>query len=152
MTNEENHYRERVYAPWWVWFLTLGLCGSFAVAFGAALGNPMGIITFIAMGLLTAWGLLTSAYVISIDDENIKVGKAHLPLKFCGSATALDPAQTRERRGPTADPACYLVIRGWVGTAATIEVTDPSDPTPYWFISSRSPGRLVAALAAAKSG
>lgn len=152
MTKAANYYREKVYAPWWIWFLALGMCGSLAIASGAALGGTIGFITFLATGLPTCWALMSSAFVISIDDKNLNVGKAHLPLKFCGQALALDPAETRQRRGPTADPACYLVLRGWINTAATVEVSDPMDPAPYWFISSRSPARLVAALAAAKSG
>lgn len=144
-------YRERVYAPWWVWALALALCGSLAIAFGAALGGAAGLITLAASALPTCWALASSAYVISIDDENIRVGKAHLPLKFCGPALALDPDETKRRRGPLADPACYLVLRGWINTAATIEVSDPNDPTPYWFISSRNPIQLVAALAAART-
>jgi len=150
MGNIENSYRESVYAPWWVWSLTLGMCGSLSVAFGAALGMAVGLATFAVTGLLTSWALISSAYMIQITEEELKVGKAHLPLKFCDQAIALDPLQSRTRRGPMADPACYLVLRGWVNTAVTVNVTDPSDPTPYWFISSRHPNKLVAALAAAK--
>ena len=152
MGNDESHYREKVYAPWWIWVLSLGMCGSLAIAFGAALGTTIGLITFLVAALPTSWALMSSAYVISIDDTNLKVGKAHLPLKFCGRALALNPDESRERRGPKADPACYLVLRGWVNTAATIEVSDPSDPTPYWFVSSRSPQRMITALNATKSG
>jgi hypothetical protein len=151
MISKQNHYREKVYAPWWIWGLALSMCASLAIAFGAALGMTVGFITFLASGVLTCFALMASAYVIEIDSGSIRVGKAHLPLQFCGVALALDPAQARQRRGPTADPACYLAIRGWVDTAATLEVTDPADRTPYWFISSRNPTRLVAALATAKS-
>ena len=147
MIGESVVYRERVYAPWWIWLLAFAMCGSLAVAFGAALGVVSGIITFFVGATLISSALISSAYLILIDEEKIRVGKAHLPLKFCGQAIALDPAATRERRGPSADPACYLVIRGWVSTAATIEVMDPEDPTPYWFISTRKPTRLVTALA-----
>jgi hypothetical protein len=144
-------YREKVYAPWWIWALALSLCASLAIAFGAALGLTIGLITFVASGALTCFALNASAYVINIDSENLWVGNAHLPLKFCGDASALDPAQTKQRRGPAADPACYLTIRGWIDTAATITVTDPLDRTPYWFISSRNPIRLVEALSSARS-
>jgi hypothetical protein len=150
MTNKQTYYREKVYAPWWIWTLALSMCVSLAIAFGAALGMTVGLITLFVAGVPTCYALIFSAYVIEIDSENIWVGKAHLPLRFSGVSLALNPEQTRQRRGPAADPACYLTIRGWVGTAATIEVTDPADRTPYWFISSRNPTRLVEALATAK--
>lgn len=152
MTEVQAYYRERVYAPWWIWLLALGMCGSLAIAFGAALGVFIGTVTFFAAAIPVSLALISSAYLILIDEENIRVGKAHLPLRFCGPALALDAATTKERRGPLADPACYLALRGWINTAATIEVSDSADPTPYWFISSRKPTRLVAALKAAKSG
>ena len=150
MTNGQPYYRERVYAPWWIWPLAIGMCGSLGIAFGAALGVTIGIVTFFAAAIPVSFGLISSAYLILIDEEDLRVGKAHLPLEFCGPALALDPAATKERRGPTADPACYLVLRGWISTAATIEVSDTADPTPYWFISSRKPTQLITALKAAK--
>ncbi len=150
MTNPIGHYRERVYAPWWIWLLALSMCFSLGIAFGAALGATIGVITFFVAAIPVSYGLISSAYLISIDDENIRVGRAHLPLKFCGEALALNPESTKQRRGPTADPACYLVLRGWINTAATIDVADPTDATPYWFISSRNPTRLVEALAESK--
>ena len=151
MTNAIVRYRERVYAPWWIWLLALSMCFSLAIAFGAALGVPIGIITFCAAAIPVSYGLISSAYLISIDEENIRVGKAHLPIEFCGQALALNPEATRERRGPKADPACYLVLRGWISTAATIDVSDPKDATPYWFISTRNPTRLVEAITQMKS-
>ncbi len=143
------YYRERTYAPWWIWLFASLMCGSLAVAVGAALGVGIGLATFVVFGLPVAWLILASSYLIEVDDSAIRVGRARLPLHFCGTATALDPVSTRERRGPKADPACYLVLRGWISTAVTIDVTDPADPTPYWFISTRHPEKLVGALSKA---
>ncbi|HUW78581.1 MAG TPA: DUF3093 domain-containing protein [Candidatus Nanopelagicaceae bacterium] len=140
-----------MYAPWWIWTLALTLCASLAIAFGAALGNAVGIVTFAVSGFATCYALITSAFLIEIDGDTIRVAKAHMSLQFCGVALPLTPSQARERRGPKADPACHLTLRGWISTAVTIEVTDPNDPTPYWFVSSRHPSRLVEALTAAKS-
>jgi len=143
------YYREKTYAPWWVWLFAFLMCGSLAVAFGAALGVSIGWVTFVISGLPVAWAILTSAYLIEVDNSAIRVGRAELPLRFCGTTTALEPAAARERRGPKADPACYLVLRGWISTAVTIDVVDPADPTPYWFISTRHPEELVRAISKA---
>ena len=45
----------------------------------------------------------------------------------------------------------WLLIRGWVSPVVRIELSDPSDPTPYWIVSTRSPAALVAAIASAKA-
>jgi hypothetical protein len=151
MNDKQSNYREKVYAPWWIWVLALTMCASLAIAFGAALGTTTGFVTFAVTALLTCYALMTSAYVIQIDSQDIWVGKAHLPLQFCGVVLALDSAQARKRRGPEADPACYLVLRGWITSAVTIDVTDPTDRTPYWFVSCRNPTKLVEALTNAKT-
>ncbi len=43
-----------------------------------------------------------------------------------------------------------MVLRGYVPTAVRVEVTDPQDPTPYVYLSTRHPQRLVEALASAR--
>jgi hypothetical protein len=41
-----------------------------------------------------------------------------------------------------------MLLRSYVPTALKVEVTDPADPTPYVYLSTRSPQRLADALAA----
>ena len=48
------------------------------------------------------------------------------------------------------DPAGYHLIRGWVPGGVRAEVRDPADPTPYWFVASRHPAALAAAVEAAR--
>lgn len=42
-----------------------------------------------------------------------------------------------------------MLLRGYIPTAVRVEVTDPEDPTPYLYLSTRQPERLVAALRSA---
>jgi hypothetical protein len=39
-----------------------------------------------------------------------------------------------------------MLLRSWVPTAVRIDLVDPDDPTPYWFVSTRRPDELVRAL------
>ena len=37
-----------------------------------------------------------------------------------------------------ADPRAFLLLRSYVPTALRVEVTDPEDPTPYLYLSTRT--------------
>jgi hypothetical protein len=39
-----------------------------------------------------------------------------------------------------------MLLRSYVPTALKVDVTDPADPTPYLYLSTRSPKRLAEAL------
>jgi hypothetical protein len=43
-----------------------------------------------------------------------------------------------------------MLLRGYIRTAVRVEITDPEDPTPYAYLSTREPARLVAALTAVR--
>jgi hypothetical protein len=49
-------------------------------------------------------------------------------------------------RGTRLNGLAYLCIRGWVDPVVRIEITDPSDPTPYWLTSTRRPEQLAKVL------
>jgi hypothetical protein len=50
-------------------------------------------------------------------------------------------------RGTRLDARAYLMLRGWIPGVARITLDDPTDPTPYWLVSTRDPEGLAAALA-----
>jgi hypothetical protein len=43
------------------------------------------------------------------------------------------------------------VQRPWIKGAVQVHLDDPSDPTPYWVVSSRRPATLASALLAARA-
>ena len=44
------------------------------------------------------------------------------------------------------DARAWLLVRGWIPGVARITLDDPTDPTPYWLVSTRDPEGLAAAL------
>ena len=60
--------------------------------------------------------------------------------------TALDAEEMRLQAGRDADARAYLLLRPYLKRGVRVDLTDPSDPAPYWLISSRRPDRLAAAL------
>lgn len=58
----------------------------------------------------------------------------------------LDAEEARAWRTYKADARAFMLLRGYVETAVRVEVTDPDDPTPYVYLSTRNPQGLAAAL------
>jgi hypothetical protein len=91
--------------------------------------------------------LIATSPVICVDDLVIRAGRARLPLQYVGTVSALDPERMSNAKGINGDRAAYLVIRNWCShTGVLIEVTDETDPHPFWLVTSRDPQGLAAAL------
>jgi hypothetical protein len=145
-------YRERLTPPWWAWLLAGGWAATIGVAYGYAINAGVGLAVGCAGLGLASLGLWQMSAVVEVDETGLRAGRAVLPLWAWGAVAALDRDEARRLRGTGADPMAFVLLRGWVATAVTIEVDDDADPTPYWFVSSRRPERLADALRAAASG
>ncbi|WP_406281423.1 DUF3093 domain-containing protein [Embleya sp. NBC_00896] len=144
-------YSERLGVPasWWALTLLMGVSG-------ALVGLAFGVVPTIALTLAcagaAAWA--TSAYGsvrITVTDTELLAGKARVPLTALGEGVALEPEQARSMRMENANPRAFMLLRSYIPTAARIEVTDPADPTPYLYLSSRNPQRLVDVVAAVRA-
>jgi DUF3093 family protein len=146
-------YAERLRVPWWLWLVALGLTALLAAE--VLLGAP-GRRIWIPYAVLlpvTALGLLWLGRLrIAVTDDELLVDDARLPARHVGGVTVLDPAQKRLLLGPAAQPHAFVVQRPWVPGALQVHLDDPTDPTPYWLVSSRRPEALAEALLAARSG
>lgn len=76
-------------------------------------------------------------------------GDARIPVSALGEAEVLDAEEARAWRTYKADTRAFMLLRSYIPTAVRVEVTDPGDPTPYVYLSTRDPQALVAALKAA---
>src|SRR4051812_37053760 len=94
-----------------------------------------------ARATTTAAGAATA--VLRVDDAN-------LPVTAIAAVTPIGPAERRDLLGVDADPLAFVIQRPWIGGGVRIDLADPDDPTPYWFVSSRQPDRLAAAIEAAR--
>jgi len=68
---------------------------------------------------------------------------ARLPLSCVREVMVLDPLAKRDLLGPNAEQYAFVIQRPWVAGAVQIILADPTDPTPYWLISSRRPAELA---------
>ncbi|MFI8293764.1 DUF3093 domain-containing protein [Streptomyces sp. ms191] len=144
-------FDERLTAPrsWWVIVALLGLSGGL-VAF------PLGTVPMLA-GLIAA-AAAAAVVVSSYGSARIRVvagslvaGEARIPVSALGTPEVLDAEEARAWRSFKADPRAFMLLRSYVPTALRVEVTDPADPTPYVYLSTRDPQGLAAALEAARA-
>ncbi|ARQ68095.1 DUF3093 domain-containing protein [Streptomyces marincola] len=143
-------YDERLTVPktWWL----MALFG--VLLLGVAL-VPLGAVAFLCG--LAAGGALAGVALSSYGSARIRVvagsliaGQARIPVTALGEARALDAEEARAWRTHRADARAHMLLRAYIPTAVRVEVTDPGDPTPYLYLSTRRPDRLAEALASAR--
>ncbi|WP_221349131.1 DUF3093 domain-containing protein [Streptomyces beigongshangae] len=144
-------YEERLTAPrsWWLVCLLAGLSMALILLpFG-----PLPILGGLAGGTAVA-AVVVSSYGsarIRVVGGSLIAGDARIPVSALGEAHVLDPEEARAWRSFKADARAYMLLRAYVPTALRVDVTDPADPTPYVYLSTREPERLAAALDAARA-
>lgn len=144
-------YDERLTVPRSWWFIALGVGVALAlilVPFGR-LALLLGLVggAALSMTAISSYGSARIRVVAGL----LIAGKARIPVTALGEATALDAEETVAWRSYRADPRAFMLMRSYVRTAVKVEVTDPADPTPYVYLSTRSPQRLAAALDAVRT-
>ncbi|MCX4920025.1 DUF3093 domain-containing protein [Streptomyces sp. NBC_00687] len=145
-TYEALAYDERLTAPRAYWVI--------AVSFGLSLGLvflPYGLIA--ALCALTAGTCVAGFYVSSQGSLRIRVvgdfliaGDARIPLNTLGEPQVLKGEEARAWRTYKADMRAFMLMRSYISTAVRIEVLDPDDPTPYLYLSTRTPDQLASVL------
>jgi hypothetical protein len=139
-------FRERLTVPWSWWvlagLLTVTMLGIVGFYVGPVWGIGVAVLTLAAAVAL----FVSAGIVISVDADELRVGRAVLERRYLGRCRALDAAETERRGGVDADVRAHLVLRPYVATAVEIELRDPADPVPYWLVSTRQAARLAAAL------
>lgn len=143
-------YEERLTAPrsWWVITVLIGVaCGLMLLPLGTL---PM-------LGGLIGGAALSAVAVSAYGSARVRVvggaliaGDAKIPVAVLGAAQALGAEEALAWRTHKADVRAFMLLRGYIRTAVRVEIDDPSDPTPYAYVSTREPERLVAALEAAR--
>lgn len=151
MQPDPQRYRERLWPPAWVWPVAVAWPAMLGVAYGYATTALVGWLVGAGAAALALAGLVDWSTTVTVDVDGVTAGRVHLPAACIGRVQPLDGEQARRLRGVDADARAFLVVRGWVGPAVRLDVVDPLDPTPYWYVSTRRPDVLAAALASVAS-
>lgn len=147
----DDVYVERLWPPPWLWLAAFAWSAMVGWAVGYATSGSAGWLVAIAAATLSAVGLVDWSATVRVDATGVTAGSTHLPASCLGPVCTLDARQARALRGVDADARAFLWVRGWIATGVRLDVADPVDPTPYWYLSSRHPERLAAAIDAARA-
>ncbi|MHA6763304.1 DUF3093 domain-containing protein [Streptacidiphilus sp. PAMC 29251] len=143
-------YDERLTAPltWWLFPAGSGISfGLIFYLFGAVPGL-LALMAGAAVGavLLSSYGSVRIRVVQGL----LVAGDARIPVEALGAALPLDRKEAFLWRTRKADARAFMLLRAYIPTALKVEVTDPKDPTPYLYLSTRDPQGLAAALDTAR--
>jgi hypothetical protein len=151
MQPSASPYEERLTAPrsWWLICLLVGVSMALILL-------PFGTLPLLGglVGGTAAAAVVASSYGsarIRVVAGSLIAGDARIPVSALGETHILDPEEARAWRTFKADPRAFMLLRAYVPTALRVDITDPSDPTPYVYLSTREPERLAAALDAART-
>ena len=139
-------FREVIRPPLWVLAFIYFLFLSLVIAIWAALDNRSALISWIAATL----GIIAIAIrwrtEITVDDKELRIGGAHIELKYLKEVSALSAQEMRLMRTRDADPAAFLALAFWIPAGVKILLNDDRDSVPYWLISVRKSEELTRTL------
>ncbi|MDQ1035705.1 hypothetical protein QFZ75_002121 [Streptomyces sp. V3I8] len=144
-------YEERLTTPrsWWLVCLLVGISMALILLpFGTLplLGGLVGG-TAVAAVVASSYGSAR----IRVVGGSLIAGEARIPVTALGEAHVLDAEEARAWRTFKADARAYMLLRAYIPTALRVDITDPADPTPYVYLSTRDPEGLATALTAART-
>lgn len=140
-------YDERLTVPlrWWV----QGVMFLATVWIAVILWVPAALAWGITAALVGLFALAMVAYGsarITVSEDGLQAGNAHIEARYLGEAVPLDAEQARLLAGRDADARAYLLLRPYLKAGVRVAIDDPADPAPYWLISTRHPGALAKSI------
>ena len=139
-------FTEVLRPPIWVLAFIYFMFLSLVIAIWAALDSTSTMVAFVVATLAIPVIAQSLTSKIQVDQNELRIDKAHIELKYLGKATVLDSDAMRLLRTRDADPAAFLAIKFWASKGIKIEVNDLRDSTPYWLITSKRGEKLAALL------
>ncbi len=136
-------YRESL-TPSWPFHIALLVLLPMGFGMLAPINIIAGYISAATFYLLALVVFVGFAPRLVVTDTEFRAGRATIERRFLGETTIVERS---ERASAIADARTWKVIRGWVPTGLSIVVNDKNDPTPSWYVSTRHPEKLRAALA-----
>ena len=139
-------FKEVIRPPLWLLAFIYFLLLSLVIAIWAAFDNQSAFIAWIAATLGVVIIALSARSEITLDENELRIGRAHIEVKYLESVELLTKDEIRLLRTRDADPAAYLAITFWISTGVKITLQDERDSTPYWLVSSRKAEELTRTL------
>ena len=129
----------------WISFI-LFMYFSIAVAVWAAFEMVQALVTMATLlaTLPYLWSKLRM--VISVDENELRVDRAHIELKYLKNPSAVDEATYKSLRSVNSDARAFHITRPWAKSGVQVFVNDERDQTSYWLIGSKKAAELISNL------
>ena len=144
--NPDVIFREVIHPPLWLLAFIYFMFLSLVLAVWAAFDLQISVIVWIGLTLLLIAITVKMRSEITVDNRELRIGRAHIELEYLEKVELLTPAQIRLLRTRDADPAAYLAITFWISSGVKITLNDSRDSTPYWLVSARKSEELTNTL------
>ncbi|WP_160666382.1 DUF3093 domain-containing protein [Pseudarthrobacter sp. ATCC 49987] len=138
-------YNEKLWPNFWIWLVSAGLSGAGILVF-APISMTAGLTAVVVLFAIITVLLVLSTPAITVTGSTLRVGRATIERRFVGAVSEFRGKEATAERGTRLNGLAFLCIRGWIDPVVRVEITDPSDRTPYWLTSTRHPDELLAAL------
>jgi len=139
-------YRE-VLNPPLSWFsFIIFMYFSMAVAVWGAFDYLQAFITMAALSATLPSIWLMMRLVITVDDQELRINRAHIELKYLKGAQAIDANTYQKLRTVNLDARSFHATRPWAKSGVQVFVNDERDQTSYWLIGCKKNENLVAEL------
>ena len=139
-------FREVIRPPLWVLAFIYFLFLSLVIAIWAALDNRSALISWIVATLAIIVIAIRWRTEITVDGKELRIGGAHIELRYLKEVSALSAQEMRLMRTRDADPAAFLALAFWIPAGVKIVINDDRDNVPYWLISIRKSEELTRTL------
>ena len=139
-------YRERLWPAAWVFLATALVIPASLLVFLPINQTAGAICAVVLYGAIVAT-LIATTPTVEVTADTFAAGRAQMPRAVVTRIDAFEGDEAVMQRGPELDARAWLLLRGWIPGVVRVQLDDPSDPTPYWLVSTRQPKRLAAALA-----
>jgi Protein of unknown function (DUF3093) len=134
--------------PWWWWLVGAGFVLGVFIVYLVWTPLPLALIVGIVLLALLVVGMYTYGNVrVRVEEQGLRAGRAVLPATSIDDVRTVDAQERRRLLGPKADARAYTLVRGYIPGGVYVHIKGADDDgTPYWFVSSRHPEALAAAL------
>lgn len=143
-------YRERLSPSLWLLF-SAALAGPMIAVVVAPVDSTLAVALGMAAALLLLALLVFASPVIAVEGGELRVGRAHIGVEHLGTPEALTGDEARTARGPGLRRDAWHLLRGGIDGVVRVPIDDDRDPVAEWVFSSRTPDRVIAAIARART-
>ena len=138
-------YRERLSPSLWT-LLSAAVAAPMVSLVFVPLDSTVALLAGLAVGAALVGSLVLAAPVIEVRGGELRVGRAHIPVRMLGESSGAVGDEAREVRGPGLPRTAWHLLRPGIDGIVRVRVIDERDPVDEWIFSTRTPDRVIAAI------